>query len=292
MSMNKQIALYDLITSYMDSYGGVTLTNKNLSNPLDGIRDNENSHLFTGQAALLIHLNNLTESIYFAKFADNVSWHLTLNQVVPGLFTRFPDPYRFSDGHHGISFDEMAGIAFQALIINRRDILDDIVTYGKNHNWAFIDEEPGADPIKMAGGDLKSAIKKIIKVFKSGDAKLARKEHDVVDYLSRVRQPRERAFYKLLSTKFKPSYFELLNMYFGLIGSSFGEANDTSTKIIGFYKIISLDMIGHKSLLYKLTKFIFKRRMHKLYGDCTLNALTMIYFKDVNHPFHRLTEDL
>lgn len=294
--MDKELALRNLISNYTDVYGSVTLTDKSLSNPLLGLRDNENPHLFTGQAAMLILLNNLQTSIYFQKFYDNCHWHnqvtnvISDGKVVLGLYTRFPDPYRFLPGHHGISWDEMVGLCLKAVLLNQPEIINNMIDYGVKHNWAFIDEAPFTDPLPSINR-LTEIWRKLVYVLKN-DPKNSRKDHKEIDYLSRIRQPKERAFYRALSTKHTPGIADLLFLYKGIVTSSFGDKNDTSTKIISFYKIKALDMVGHDNFVYRLIKQFFLSKLKSVYGKYPLEELYKIYFKDGNHPFHSLAKGI
>ena len=281
----KEQALFTLLNDYIDVYGGTTLTHISQSNPLLGQYNNENQHLFNGEMALLIKLSELENSIYYEKIIANYLRHLELCQVVtsgrkiPGLYARHPDPYKFSDEFHGLSRDEHAGMAFLSVAIDRPIIMQEIIEYGKQHNYAYIEEEPGYDPIKAAGGNLLAAIKKIF----------YNKEDKLVQRLSRVRQYNDRSFYKLCAGE-SPTIFELFQMYIGLIMSSASSKEITSGKMMSFFKIKSLDLVGHNTILFRITKAIFRLRMRYLYGNNYMKAVAEIYFKDKNHPIHTLID--
>lgn len=283
----KEQALFRLLNDYIDVLGGTTLTHKSQSNPLDMKWNNENVHLFNGEMALLIILNNLQDSIYTEKIIANYKRHLMScrvvvnGKIVPGLFARHPDPYKFTSEFHGLSRDEHAGIAFLCVATRDNRVMKDIIDYGKLHNYAYIEENPGFDPIKEAGGAFFATIKKLIK----------RKDDPLIKQLSRIRQYNDRSFYKLIAEE-SPSFFELFQMYIGILMSEYSEREDTSGKIMSFFKLKSLELIGHKSKLFTLVKYLFKKRMISLYGANYMREVVFIYFKDTNHPIHTLIDGI
>lgn len=289
MTINlKEQALFTLLNDYTDVLGGTTLTHKSQSNPLDMKWNNENVHLFNGIMSLLIKLNGLEKSIYTEKIIANHKRHLTSCRIVmsgrtvPGLFSRHPDPYKFTQEFHGLSRDEHAGMAFLCVALEDNSVMKEIIEYGKKHNYAYIEERPGLDPIKEAGGSLFVTIKKL----------LGRKKDDpLIKQLSRIRQYNDRSFYKLIAGE-SPSFFELFQMYIGIIMSAQSPKEETSGKMMSFMKLKSLDSINHKSSLYTLTRIIFRRRMLSLYGPNYMKEVAIVYFLDKQHPIHTLIDGI
>lgn len=295
LNETKEQALFTLINDYTDVLGAVTLSPKTLFNPLIGQFGNENPHLFNGEAALLLRLNYLENSIYYEKFVANGLRHLESTQVVssgkavPGLYMRHP-PYLYGTSHqdwHALSRDEHAGMTYLSAAIGKPEIMKEIIQYGKEHNYAYIEERPGYDPIKVAGGNVFASIKKIWDLVKTKNS-----DDDIfLDALSRIRQYNDRSFYKI-GAKEEPSAFESIQMSIGILLSAFTAKEDTSGKIMSFFKLVTFDILGYKTPTSRIIRKVFDIRLRRQYGNDYMAEIFKVYFKDTNHPFHRLVQGI
>lgn len=193
---------------------------------------------------------------------------------IPGLYSRHRDPYRFTEEHHGISHDEMNGITWLSMIFNM-DIGKEIARYGRANSWAYIDERPNLDPVDYA-----RSIKRMFKK-PTENTKL---------YLSRIRQPRDRALYKI-SGGLNPSMLEFSHLLFTAWLTSRKDRTVTSGKILAFFRFQILISFMKNSILkwlLKKTYNVFRNNLKKTHGEYFMEDIFNIFFKHKNHPFHKL----
>ena len=259
-----------ILNEYTDRYGRVTLNPAKGSQTIPGSWDSENQLLFTGEYAKLLHLLGALDAATAYRLFSAVQSCL----IVPGLYNRHP---RFTE--RTLSHDELNGLMY--LASSHRDlriIAEQVYEYGRNHNFAYINENPGADGYKLSG-----------KGCPDQDGK---KSRDILPYVHRIKQPRDIGFYKLITkevkgAEVKPSTFELLNMSAAAIMSSRADKAETSGKIMWWFKLRSVDV--NSSSILKLTNKVFMSNLKKQYGEQPLKEMLKIYFHK-DHPFHLLAE--
>lgn len=289
MGETKESAVNRLFTDYHDHYGRTTLYKADLTQTMMGHFDNENPNLFDGIAGLLIALNKLPVSKYFVHGARGLAAVLVHDDEgyeVKGLYGRHPQQYTT---YNTVSHDEYNGITYKCAVIQefRKSVMNDIVEYGKDHNWCFVDTSPKAKP-------LNSIFKSPFSFFQALTALISgnRDGNQALYQLSHIRQPDEIAFYKIVSTKYKPSLFELLFLAVGLILTSRKPKGNTSGKIMAWGKLRSMELVHFSHPITDYAKKIFFKNLTNMYGEEYLSELFKIYYKDQNHPFHVLVRGL
>jgi len=253
---SKLIDADDLYNVYLDYYGRVTLYPKSFSDAKNQIYDNENPNLFSGQAAILLTLCNLYDIDFKQKFNKIAKFC----EVMPGLHQRQPvmEPDR-----HTISHDEHNGLCMLSVCNGDIKTINEIIEYGEKHGWVFADEKPGA---------------------KLSD--------NLLWYIWRVRQPRDRAFYRLCAGK-KAGLIGVISLAVSSILSALKPIEETSGKNMSWFRFKTLQLLNHPSFILKHTEKLFNwilRRKYKKYYF--MEECIKIYFKDPNHPFHGLIKGL
>ena len=256
----KKLAAEKLRTEYTDIYGRQGLYPASEADPENFIFDSENQNLHSGQAIMFLHMNKLM------TWSDIENFHRGLNTclIMPGLYSRFPKVYD-DPTRHGISHDEMTGISIGCIAVNDQSIPEQMIKYGENHGWIFIDENPGA--------------------------KLFSPLSNFKKYIGRVRQPKDRALYRLAAGQ-KISLFEKLNMLIGSYLSSKRPSNHTSGRIMWYHKFQAIKILGNDSKILNFARKLFHKNNIKAYGhEDYMEDVYKIYFRE-GHPFHDLVKGL
>lgn len=265
------------MTSYTDDLGMFCLY------PYEGNYDNENPHLFTGEMNVLLNLLKLSDP----KMPRDMNNFLAHTQVVPGLHRR-----RHDTDISTVSHDEYSGIMFFTLG-NKQALsyVGSIVEYGKENGWQYHDRRPYVNGIKYA---IKHPIKtyKYFKRLSRGDES-AREEYPKLDALSYIRQPRDIAFYKIISPNHKPNLFELTYLAISIIMSAVRNPKykNGGTKLIAWYRLKTIEYYGMNRGVIKIAHKYLIRKMKKQYGKNYLTNIHKLYFKDKNHPIHTLIKE-
>jgi hypothetical protein len=229
---------------------------------------------------LASYLKNLPQNPFFNPLNDAAVEFLEFTQVCPGLYHR-----RLPEDDSVISHDEYAGICFMASIIPKvRQKLDEVVEYGYEYHWQYNNKHPRVDGVKYLMSNPISSIKYLYNKIR-GLNQIAIIE---LDNLQWIRQPRDIALYKLFSCTCKPNVLELLYFYISLLVTVAGKdfAANGGTRLLAWYKIVALETIGHKNLLFNLTAKYFRYKMKLLLGDNYVEDLHKMYFQDRLHPIH------
>lgn len=250
---------------YTDVYGRQTLYPAVNSDPENHRFDSENQNLFSGQAIMLLNLNNLM------NWTDIENFHRGLNtcKIMPGLYSRYPLSYN-EPTRHGISHDEMTGISIGCMAIGETEIPQQMIDYGKRHNWTFIDENPSANLFSSFAN------------FKK--------------YIGRVRQPKDRALYKIAAGH-EVSLFGALNILVGSYLSSkkpIGKKRDehTSGRIMWYYKFQAMKLVQCDSKIIDFARKQFQKNNTEIYGsEDYMDEVIAVYFKE-GHPFRTLIKGL
>lgn len=254
-----------------------------------------NPHLYTGEAAILLYLNDMLTPDDMFKFYKGYN----SCRATGGLFSRHPDPWRFTYHYDVVSHDEYSGLMFSSaasLAINcpRYQVASEIVEYGKKNMYQYLDRHPNANFFNKFFKTPIKAIKQVREMAKLGD-----KERFVYDpdyqALPYMRQPRCVAFYKMISPNHSPGIFTLFYFCLANIISVYRKkeyAKGTS-KILAIYRHEALRISGNDNFLTKLTRKIIYRKLRKLHGDEFLNYYMRLHFDaEENHPFHDLSKGI
>lgn len=285
--MSKEHATITLLNNYTNKNGHVTLKPANLSDPSNGRYDSENPNLFTGEACILFKLNNIQMNNIISNTARSISAVMVLDsegREIKGLFSRQPDSYK---SNNPVSHDEYSGLNYSFACISqfRSSLAADIVEYGKKYNYCYDDTNPRVRP---------SLYNPVLwfQAYMVASGRKQRKHYKLFNTATHWRQPDEVGFYKIMSEKHNPSIFELLFIALSLFLSVRKPKGSTSGKLINWYKLKALEIIGYSNFIVDLGAKYFYNRLRKDYGEEYVEELHRIYFKDKNHPFHTLCKGL
>jgi len=254
-----------------------------------------NPHLYTGEAAILLYMNGLLTDVDMLRFSKGYA----ACRAVPGLFSRHPDPWRFSEHYDVVSHDEYNGLIFSSaatLSIGKPqyEVATEICDYGSKNYFQFLDKYPGANFFNKFFKNPIKAFKTVKKMFKVDEK--GREAFDP-DYqaLPYQRQPRDIAFYKMISPRYKAGFFSLLYFCLANIISTYKKkeyARGTS-KILAIFRHEALRISGNDNFLTKLTRKIIYRKLRKLHGDEFLHYYMVLHFNaEPDHPFHDLSKGI
>ena len=252
--------LQEIMPKYRDKFGCVSLYPYPKEN--GELFDNENRNLFTGEALLLLRLNDM-----YHMDIDLIS-AVQRNYLGEGIFSRSP---KGMESAHRVSHDEYTGLAILLGILKNKsrdpinsviasNMLDSIVSHGKTHNWMFSDHNP----------ELGKSIKDFSKIANLGA----------------WRVPSDQFFIKTMAGMYT-SWFEEINF----IGAAYLAANrpidQYSGRVMMWSRLKTLEYIGIDSPTIKTARNIFTKRSIALYGNDYVHIIFR-YFKDESHPFHKL----
>jgi hypothetical protein len=68
------------------------------------------------------------------------------------------------------------------------------------------------------------------------------------------------------------------------------KSDNISTKVLWYFRFKFLEMTGRETTLTKLAKRFYKYKETKRYGKDFEKELFKLYYKDTNHPFHKMIE--
>jgi len=245
--------------SWTGNAGLITLYPAHLSNTEKGHLpefnyDSENQLLWTGEFYTLCKIHGIID---YDRDKERVTKALAKHQVkMDGV----PVPGLYSRHPDPYRLREVHhGISWDEMnglsVLSKifdLDVSTGIVEYGSQNGWVFIDEEPFT--------------------WKA----------------DRVRQGRDIAFYKI-TAGYKTVPWNVVWMLVSHAITSFKEKGDTSGKLMAWMR---LETIKDLSLLYLVAYEMFMWKMRMTYGKYPLSELIKIYFRDPNHPFHRLAQGM
>ena len=285
-------AIFRAKNQYSDKIGRITLYH-NGDYPK---HRSENQFLWSGEFNIMLLLHSKQTNEFKARFEKSLmacGVKDTLNRRVNGLYSRHPDPYRFEG--HGVSWDEYNGIMFScATFPHFRFIANSIVNYGHQYNWAYIDEKPYTDPLEEAYEKPWGTLRELFSILigKNAQREDPDTSNQVINYLSRIRQPRDRGFYKIVSKNEKPRWIEVFHIMIASLLTSKKSREHTSGKKMAWFRFQTLRVLGYRSRMINYAWKKFNKRMIKMYGDDYMAEIYKIYYKDTNHPFHTLIKGL
>lgn len=257
MNNEKTIAASRLLEEYRDYYGRITLHPAKNSDPVNGHYDSENQNLWTGESSVLLALNGIPAEEHH-KLSDR---GFAANTIEPGLISRNPYPSWEDPDHHKVSWDEYNGLMYHCIVTGNRDIPYSVLEYGRKHNWIYLDGNLGMESRTLRGK---------LKI-----------------YLGGLRQPRDTFFYKI-AAGIKPSIFETIWACGSHILTARKPANETSGKLMAWFKTQSLEIAGYKGFFWGLANKYFDFKLKKWYNqDNYMEKVAAIYFS-ADHPFQEL----
>ena len=241
-----------LFREFLDPYGRVTLQPAVLHTHRDGDYDSENQLLWTGEASVLLGMRGLLGDYEKSVFLNGIK----TCEVRSGLFSRHPN----NKGKY-VSLDEYNGMCMYSMMTGNLELPSEIVEYGQDHNWIYINEKPGQDISNLS---------------------------ELIKYFKRIRQPRDRFLYKV-AAGFKPTFLETANMYVALLLTARKPRSVTSGKVMAWCKIKALDRAGYDTLIFRGVKSIFMRKLKNTHGEYPITDIFQIYFNinatKKHHPF-------
>jgi len=257
LSKEAEQAVKDYFDYYSDEYMRLSLMPR-LASKLKGY-DNENPHLFTGMFATLM----ATLGVYDEQFMYQLDVNMQEAMVVEGLYGRQSvglNGYPKNHPQHGefntVSHDEYNGIIMQSIYIMRKDLIDDVVDYGKQNKYCYDDSEPYKFNMRY------------------------------------MRQPRDTYFYKSCSELYAPSTLE--KVWF--LASTFLTSRSKGVRVDGelmlFYKFLTFRLAGYSSRTVSMAENYYTKKMVERFGTDWVVALHQLYFKANKHPIHVLAAEV
>jgi hypothetical protein len=290
--MSKKNAAERLYAHWTDKDGRTNIYNAN-PNSRSTKSDNHNANLFTGEAAILLRLANVMEK----KHADDIKRALEGVKIEPGLFTRHPDGSQANADYDVVSHDEYNGIMYMiAALPELAHEADAIVEYGQKYNWQFIDGDPGKDGFKALVKNPIRSIKAIVNIYKAWKSDNKQKLNEArwaageISYLSYIRVPRDRAFYKIMAPSYKPSTFELLWLALSIFFMARKPKEEFSGRCMAMFRFLAIDMVGYQSKILNLAHGYMLGKFLQDYGQDFFEVILVNYFKNKTHPFHELAK--
>lgn len=249
-----------------------------------GISDNPN--LFTGEYFFLKRLlgkqRTANESLYLCNI-------LTDCRVYPGLYRRHPAKFQeeFNIPYNIVSHDEYIGILLLAKSVGcSTDTAQRIVEYGEKYNWQFYDYKPRSDFFRALFKNPINTIKKRKAYRKDYEANKhdtnsvdIRHEGDIVA-LTFLRQPRDKAFYKLMAGR-SPSFLETLWLSISHVYTTRRDLEDGSrggTMLLAWFRMMLLEDSTEVNGVLKIAHNMFNKILTKKYGKNYQQVIATRYF--------------
>jgi len=284
------------IEYYKDNLGRMDLK------PVNGKEASTNNQLlYTGELAILQKLIGNFQSSDFDSLRKAISSSQVSNY--PGLYSRHPSPYRFKqkDGKPDfvpVSFDEITGAVFTNWCAGDLKANEHIVEHSELTNNRFCDV-PGYELMDSYSSVFKAGFWKDLKAYftearsyeklETGLRKAVRNhprfypiffKHsvtNVVVYLSGVGR--------------KCSFLQSVAFFLAALVASFKKDN-VSTKVLWWFRFRFLELTGTETVLTKLAKQFYNYSNENRLGEQWERVLFYEYFTDINHPFHRMLNDV
>lgn len=278
-----------------------------------------NAGLFTGEVALLLKVGGILERLDEVRTTNAV----LAVKVSHGLFSRNPDPYRYTADWKQVSHDEYLGVTYAAAAIPAIGCwMTEAVNRGKNSYWQFNDHpefkpKPITSMILNFGVFMdnvkaylavsnptpvsslfKNPLKIIPNVIRYIDEARFRQNTNSFPYLwplFSVHQPHLRFMYKSVSKYHKPSLYERLYFTAKVILGSLGRDksnSDISGSRLMFLNLLTLQLLGEDKGLVGLASKFYNYRKTKEYGtDKYYHQMNILYFveKDRDHAILTLS---
>jgi hypothetical protein len=252
----KEEAYAKLLTEYIDSTSMVSLK------PVEGlIVDNENGHLFTGEAAILVRIlfeNRRLKQDDLDAFEQVFTKSFINTRIRMGLNSR--RPIAIESFSHPMSRDELLGLVFGLVNFGFEEDLGDLLAWGENHHRMWLEESP----------DLKTTFLDIFKNY------------------TRYRFPDTMYMIKAGLGR-KTSFIEEFMFCASAVLTSFKTQSETSGKIMDFFSFKVLEMKSVNTFMVRVAKSIVKFNYRRVHGEDYLKDMVRVYFKNEAHPFHEMS---
>lgn len=296
--MSKPEARDKLLNEYLDEYGRVLTSITSWANSFEMKYENNNMLLFSGEALLLLKKNDLLNREAQNRILGGI--FKCEHEIFSGLYSRHPMPYRVTNQLDVISHDEYNGVMYALSAIPEYQVAaDDVVEYGKRYG-SFCDSYPGRSFTSAFIRRPINTIKNVIKMinFLRNKEDYRGKIQDV-EILTYKRQPRDWAFYKIISENYEPSLFEICFMCLSTLMTLKKPTGYVrgSGRLMAIYRMWAIEEKGLTnkihSVIINLSNKLFRKGLKKQYGENYIEELHKMYFNlDANHPFHELCKGL
>lgn len=246
----KDYIIKEIMPKWLDPWGRMCLKPAKESLHTPGAWDSENQLLWTGELALLIDKHGPTDTSIMGMLGAGIN----SCQIMKGLYSRHPWKPGEERTFRDVSHDEYKGLIYYSAATGNKRIAEQICDYGRSCDWAFIDRDPGASAYK-----------------------------DIKEYASRIRQPKDRALYKLAAGR-TVKWYEVIDLTMSHVLTATRDKSETSGKVMAFFNNMAIQKLnyGHMTSLqkkfYKLGHKFYEYRMKKQYGAYPIARITEIYF--------------
>lgn len=250
-----------------------------------GITDNP--ILFSGEFLFLKKILG-TLTLEESSFANQI---MTWAEVEPGLYRRHPEFFQkqYNIPYHNFSHDEQLGVCLLSYSVNNSQYVPNMVYYGHKYNWQFYDLVPKSDFYKYYYSDSVKATKELYAYYK--DWKNSPNDTNSVDFrhnpnisaLSGMRQPRDRALYKMCAGK-NPGFIGAAWLSLAIIISSTGKLDDGSrggTMLLAWFRMQLMNRLEKQNWLVNLAHKYFNYKLTKRFGEGYPTLIADKYFDRV-----------
>ena len=285
-----------LLDNYRDEFKRVTLSPALFFNSKEGIYENNNMLLFTGEAALLAKKQGLCLDSDFEDYVDAFK----SCELMAGLYQRHPLPYPDVKGieRDVISHDEYNGVMYACAVFPefRDTFAVDVCEYGIRNNWEYNDAYPDRNYSDELRNNFSETVDHTFNLISMiSNKKDYRGKVGIAENLTQKRQLRDVCFYKIMSSKHSPSLLEKLYLAGSIVMSTKQEVGHkhNSGRMLALYRMWAIEEVGETSILLKLAHKYFRKKCKDQFGDNYVEELHKGYFKrDGDHPFHELCKGL
>ena len=253
----KEEAFAKLLTQFIDYTSMVSL---DPVPPFNAI-DNENGHLFTGEAAILTRIlfeNRRLKQEDLDAFEQVFTKSFVNTRIRAGLHSR--RPIAIESFSHPMSKDELLGLVYGLVNFGFDEDLGDLLAWGENHHRMWLEE-------------FQDKQTTILDIFK---------------YYTRYRLPDIMYVIKAGLGR-KTSFIEEAMFCAAAVITSFKAQAETSGKIMDFFSFKVLEMKSVNTFMVRVAKSIVKFNYRRIHGEDYLKDMMRIYFRNEAHPFHEMS---
>lgn len=277
--------LFPNLSKYHDCIGRTTLFPAMHEACLNQDYDTNNAVLWSGETAILLY------EIYGyvpTEFKVNFIKSIQSQFITPGLLSRHPEPYRFKEDMRPVSFDEFHGVAFLAAVIPEfRKNMDEIVEHGENNYWQYWDVpkyEKGKSWWSIVSW---KGIKELYNYIQEDSLRKSTIKYPELYPIFATHHFHQRAFYKMLSTKYKPSAFE--ELYFAVSGLLAAHKDNYSSLSMWIFRWKALEHAGYHSKVLSWVRSYYNNKLHERFGSKYEQIVFANFYEDKEHPFHKMS---
>lgn len=278
-------SLFPNLALYHDCIGRTTLFPAQHQSCLNQDYDTNNAVLWSGEMALLLYeINGYVPT----EFKETLVKTIQSQFIKPGLLSRHPEPYRFKADMRPISFDEFHGVAFLAAVIPEfRKNMDDVVEHGMQNDWQYWDVpkyEKGKSWLSILSWQ---GIKELYHYLQEDSLRKSTIKYPELYPIFATHHFHQRAFYKMLSTKYKPSAIE--ELYFAASGILAAHKDNYSSLSMWIFRWKALEKINYQSQLLSWVRKYYHSQLNERFGQNYEQVVFANFYEDSAHPFHQLS---